>query len=93
MKNVCDCSSHNGFLTAKGLEEAEQRRLELPEFQGVDERQLSLYLDSRISVSGARRDETLCIFDDEVIDEQYRRFLDGLSGEGAVSGAAGQGCV
>ena len=70
----CSCRSHGSFLTAKGLEEAEQRRGDTFEFDGVDKRQLSLYLDSTVSVRGLRRDEALC---DYQLDEQYRRFLNG----------------
>ena len=62
--------ARNGFLTAYGLGETAQRSLEGLE---VDARQLSLYLDSRGSVSGSRRDEIKMIFDEEIIDEQCRR--------------------
>ena len=70
----CSCRSHGSFLTAKGLEEAEQRRFAPEDIPGVDKRQLSLYLDKVGSVSGLRRDEALC---DYQLDEQYRRFLNG----------------
>jgi len=69
----CGCSSHGGFLTAKGLKEAAQRELGFTEVLAVDES--LLYLDKVVSVSGARRDETHWPAD-EVIDEQHRRFLD-----------------
>ena len=46
----CGCSSHNGFLTAKGLEEAEQRRAASSETLEVAGRQLTLYLDKVGSV-------------------------------------------
>ncbi len=72
----CGCSSHGSFLTAKGLKEAEQRRVETLGVLEVDERQLSLYLDKVVSVSGLRRDETLWLCD-HLIDEQHRRFLNG----------------
>ena len=66
--------SRNGFLTAKGLEEAAQRYLEFP--GGVDMEGTRQYLDVGGSVSGARRDESLYVHDDEYLDSQYRRFLD-----------------
>ena len=72
---TCGCNSHNGLLTAKGLEEAAQRRALSDEGLAVEPSQL--YLDVGGSVSGARRDETLFTFDDELIDEQYRRFHNG----------------
>ncbi len=71
---VCVCYAHSGFLTAKGLEEAAQRR----RFLGVDTPQDVCELDKVGSVSGSRRDETTMIFDEGVIDEQHRRFLDPL---------------
>ena len=69
---MCGCNSHNGFLTAKGLAETAQRDVIV---DGVASMDMFGYLDSRVSVSGLRRDETMFIFDSEVIDEQYRRFL------------------
>jgi len=36
-----------------------------------------LYLDKVGSVSAVRRDEAEVTFDDALLDEQYRRFLDG----------------
>ena len=72
---ACDCLSHNGFLTAKGLEETAQRKHSL---YGVDARELSLYVDSRVSVSGLRRDEDMYdLISDISIDEQARRFHHG----------------
>ena len=68
---TCDCRSHNGFLTAKGLEEAAQRSSEGLEALSVDTRQL--YLDIPGSVSGLRRDETVMIWNEEILDEQYSR--------------------
>jgi len=75
---TCDCRSHNGFLTAKGLIEAAERRAIFRE--GVDMDTGQLYLDLPVSVSGVRRDETLMIFDEGVIDEQHRRFLNDVRG-------------
>ena len=69
---TCDCRSHNGFLTAKGLEETAQRSLE--GLEAVDVGIPPGYLDKVVSVSGARRDEVVMIFDDEVLDEQFERY-------------------
>ena len=72
---TCDCRSHNGFMTAKGLEEAAQRS-----FAGFDSREVGLTgesdpvrLDRSGSVSGLRRDETPMIWNEEILDEQFRR--------------------
>ncbi len=86
---VCSCRAHGTFLTAKGLEEAAQRRAASRE---VDARELSLYLDKVGSVSAVRRDETTFWPDDEVLDEQHRRFLDDValrssSQEGSCAGS------
>jgi len=59
----CGCVTHNGFLTRTGyraLAEAEQRR----------------YLDSVGSVSAMPETEITMIFDEEILDEQHRRFLE-----------------
>ncbi len=69
----CGCYSHGGFLTAKGLEEAAQRERSLP---GVDAMGVSRYVDRVGSVS-AMDDGRDHVFDDALIDQQYRRFLDG----------------
>ena len=74
---TCGCTSHNGFLTSRGLREVAQRSLEGLEVDAMDE---SRYLDKVGSVSGARRDETDHVFDDQVLDEQYRRFLEQEAG-------------
>jgi len=70
---MCDCRSHNGFLTAKGLEEAAQRE---GEWDGLTYLRSSVTLDKVGSVSGLEleRDSHMC---DELIDQQYRRFLNG----------------
>ena len=68
----CDCRSHNGFLTAKGLEEAAQRSLEGLEVAGMDARR---YVDRVGSVSASQRDETRFWLSDEETDSQYQRFL------------------
>ena len=69
----CSCSSHGGFLTAKGLEEAAQRF----SLEGLAPRGVPEYVDTVGSVSGLRRDEAVHVFDYELIDQQYRRFLNG----------------
>ncbi len=70
--------SRNGFLTRKGYDlrqEIAQREFELSEVDGMDE---SLYLDSRVSMSGLRRDEDMyALVSDVTIDEQARRFHNG----------------
>ncbi len=70
---MCDCSAHNGFLTAKGLAEAAQRERQL---DGVDGMELFPYLDRVVSVSAlVEVEETeMC---DTLIDQQYQRFLHG----------------
>ena len=62
--------SRNGFLTERGYELAQQISLE-----GLTPVGDSVRVDIPVSVSGERRDETFLIFDEELIDEQYRRFL------------------
>ncbi len=71
----CSCHSHGSFLTAKGLKEAEQRRGDTFEFDGVDKRQLSLYLDKVVSMSGSGVPDSH--WDDALLEEQHRRFLNG----------------
>ena len=70
----CDCYAHDGFLTVRGIEDA-QRRLELPE---VDATESSLYLDSTGSVSGLELERDMFVHSDAYIDSQYRRFRNGL---------------
>ena len=66
----CGCHSHNGMLLSpEGLA---QRELKLP---GIDAREPSLYLDSVGSVSGSIPDQV--IFEDALLEDQYRRFLNG----------------
>ncbi len=71
----CSCFAHDGFLTAAGYAAVAQRDVDIPE--GVDMEGDLWYLDKVRSVSGLRRDETMLVFDDELIDNQYRRFLNG----------------
>ncbi len=68
----CNCSAHNGFLTAKGLKEAAQQF----SLEGLAPRVVREYVDKVGSVSGLEleRDLYAGICDVE-IDEQYRRFL------------------
>ncbi len=70
----CSCSAHGSFLTAKGLEEAAQRREYSSET--VDMFESSMYLDKIGSVSGSGLDG-LRWPSDAIIEEQYRRFLNG----------------
>ncbi len=73
----CECLSHNGFLTAKGLKEAEQRELELAGFRGVDKSMAPWYLDKVGSVSALVEVEGDHVFDDQLLEDQYRRFHNG----------------
>ena len=75
MKCACACLSHNGFLTAKGLKEAAQRDVFIDGVAGMD---MFGYLDRVSSVSGSRRDEDLYVHDDDYLDQQDRRFHNGL---------------
>ncbi len=72
---ICNCMAHNGFMTAKGLEEAAQRELELDALLAVEAP--SPYLDKVGSVSAMVEVEDAYVWDDRVLDEQHRRFLDG----------------
>jgi len=65
LEKRCGCHSHNGFVILRNL----------PFGRGLAEDDMQLYLDKVASVSGSRRDEITMIFDDEVIDDQHRRFL------------------
>ena len=69
---ICKCSSHNGFLTAKGLAEAAQRERQL---DGVDNMELFPYLDKVGSVSGSSL--VAIHWDDALVDQQHQRFLNG----------------
>ena len=73
---TCNCFAHNGFLTAKGLEEAAQREnVRLLGCYHVDDDPGMYYLDKVGSVSGS--DLMVPIFDDSVLEDQYRRFHNG----------------
>jgi len=69
----CRCFSHNGFLTERGYSELAQRT----SLEGLLPRGDSVIVDMHGSVSGLRRDEAFHVFDDDLIDNQYRRFLHG----------------
>ena len=69
---MCRCHSHNGFLTVRGYEDA-QRELELDEGLAVEK--ISVYIDKVGSVSASQF--LVSIWDDQVIEEQYRRFHNG----------------
>jgi len=63
----CECIAHNGFLTRRGYELAKER--------GVDKAEEISYLDSTVSVSALPEPNQTCVWDDELLDSQYRRFL------------------
>jgi len=67
----CSCRSHGTFLTAKGLAEAEQRY----SLEGLASRDSGEYVDRVGSVSAST--VALIHWDDGVLDQQYRRFLNG----------------
>ncbi len=69
---TCGCNSHGSFLTAKGLGEAAQRF----SLEGLAPRGELEYIDKVGSVSALVEGEGH-IFDDELIDSQYRRFDNG----------------
>jgi len=65
----CLCLSHNGFLTKLGYAVVDERgHSELAHWGDM------CYLDNVGSVSAYER---RMIFDDHILDEQYRRFLNG----------------
>ena len=70
---MCECRSHNGFMTAKGLEEVAQRSPEGLELAGVV---ATRYLDKVGSVSALLK-SNIDYRHDAQIDEQYRRFRSG----------------
>ena len=65
--------SRNGFLTKLGLEEAAQKT----SLEGLASWDDIEYVDSKGSVSGLRRDEGFHVWDDQIIERQYRRFQHG----------------
>ena len=67
---TCGCHSHNGYLLSpEGLA---QREHEGPELAGVV---ATRYLDKVGSVSALVEVEVSHVFDDQLLDEQHRRFL------------------
>ena len=72
MKRTCGCHSHNGLLLSpEGLAQREGS------CHGVDSMGLFQYLDTVGSVSALAEAEDLLVFDDVLIDEQYRRAVHG----------------
>ncbi len=67
---VCGCIAHNGFLTRKG-------------YRALDGAVQKSDIDSMVSVSASIRSDQGELFHEEIIDEQYRRFL-GVPGEGSI---------
>ncbi len=75
MKRACGCRAHNSFLTAKGLEEAAQRELEL---NALDAMGIVPQVDKVGSVSALTETRDLYEFvTDDMTDQQYRRFHNG----------------
>ncbi len=71
----CDCRSHNGFMTAKGLEEAAQRQM-LSRSELLAVGLTPRYVDIPGSVSGLRRDEIIVGYD-EMSESDLREVLNG----------------
>ena len=70
--------SRNGFLTAKGHAWIQSERAsELYVDEVLDGQGRRLYLDKDGSVSAMVEVEEFHVFDDRIIDEQHRRFLNG----------------
>ena len=72
----CGCHSHNGFLTVEGQRAlGDQPALELSD-EGLTPAEDSVTLDMVGSVSGLELERDIHASDD-LIDQQYRRFLNG----------------
>ena len=70
-KKSCGCYAHDGFvLSPEGLA---QRELSLSGVAGMGPEP---YLDKAGSVSGLGQGQDILELDDEMTDQQYRRFLD-----------------
>ncbi len=70
----CGCHSHNGMLLSpEGLAQRERQLDAFPEV-GLTGDALSVSLDLPGSVSAS---ELELIFDDHLLDQQHRRFLNG----------------
>ena len=69
----CTCHSHNGFQLRSSEEElAEQTSLE-----GLTPFSDSVIVDKVGSVSGLMPFESMMEWDEQFLDQQYRRFLNG----------------
>ncbi len=71
----CRCTSHNGFLTDRGYAEVAQR--EQLSAEGLTRSENCVIVDKVGSVSALVEVEEFHVFDDDLIDSQYRRFLNG----------------
>ncbi len=70
--------SRNGFLTREGYQLAEERGAQKTSLEGLAPRGVPEYIDKGVSVSALVEVEDLYAFvDDWVLDQQYRRFLNG----------------
>ena len=69
----CGCFSHGGFLTRLGLDRVVQQN----SLEGLAPRGDSAYIDKVGSVSALVEGEGAFWPDDEVIEQQYRRFTHG----------------
>jgi len=72
----CTCHSHNGFSLGPGGPPpgAAQREAAL---DALDDVTKTFYLDKVGSVSGLELERDFHVFDDVILDEQYRRFHNG----------------
>ena len=71
-RRTCGCHSHNGLLLRpEGLAQRELERY------GVDTMDMFGYVDKSGSVSALVEVEGSHVFDDQLIDEQYRRAVNG----------------
>ncbi len=69
----CGCHSHNGFqLSPEGL--AQRRGYSSETVDMFDDVE---YVDKVGSVSGLEQERNIFVFDDGLLDQQYRRFLNG----------------
>ena len=72
----CSCHSHNGFVLSEQLDlECQIAQQESESEQGLTRSVNDVSIDKSGSVSALRRDGTMLIFDDAVLEEQYRRFI------------------
>ena len=66
----CQCLSHNGFLTVRGYEDAQRLSAE-----GLAPRGVHGYIDSMVSVSASGPGRDFPEWDDLLLEDQHRRFL------------------